>query len=75
MLVYNGDVDAACNFLGDEWFVDSLNQPVRKARDEWMYTAADGTQQVAGFVKQFNTITFVTVRVSNIFPPCLHFNS
>ncbi|XP_064599053.1 lysosomal protective protein-like [Liolophura sinensis] len=69
VLVYNGDVDMACNFLGDEWFVDSLNQPKPKERKAWYYIAADGTKQVAGFVKQYERLTFVTVRGSGHMVP------
>ena len=28
ILVFNGDLDMACNHLGDLWFVEDLNQPV-----------------------------------------------
>ncbi|CAH1270301.1 CTSA [Branchiostoma lanceolatum] len=56
-LVYNGDTDMACNFLGDQWFVESLQQPVVAARKPWTYS-----NQVAGFIKQFQNLTFLTVK-------------
>ncbi|XP_067651737.1 lysosomal protective protein-like [Haliotis asinina] len=62
VLVYNGDVDMACNFLGDEWFVNGLGIQTTSARKEWFYKAEDGTKQVAGFVKQFDNLSLVTVR-------------
>jgi len=61
-LVYNGDVDMACNFLMDEWFVDSLKQKVVEPYKAWHYEAADGSTQVAGFTKQFKNINFVTIK-------------
>ncbi|KAH9509418.1 hypothetical protein Btru_045848 [Bulinus truncatus] len=62
ILVYNGDIDMACNFLGDEWFVDSLGLSNPQERRKWYYKAADGTTQVAGFVKTFDFLTFATIR-------------
>uniref|UniRef100_A0A3P9PMC2 Carboxypeptidase n=1 Tax=Poecilia reticulata TaxID=8081 RepID=A0A3P9PMC2_POERE len=59
VLVYNGDVDMACNFLGDEWFVESLQQQVEVQRRPWVYDGLDG-HQIGGFVKEFNNIAFLT---------------
>uniref|UniRef100_A0AAY4DZF7 Carboxypeptidase n=1 Tax=Denticeps clupeoides TaxID=299321 RepID=A0AAY4DZF7_9TELE len=52
-LVYNGDTDMACNFLGDQWFVEQLGLKVRDWVDE---------DQIAGFFQQFGNITFLTVK-------------
>lgn len=56
-LIYNGDTDLACNFLGDQRFVDSLDRKVVAPRRTWKLNG-----QVAGFVKEFDQITFLTVR-------------
>nr|XP_058893753.1 lysosomal protective protein isoform X2 [Kogia breviceps] len=62
ILLYNGDVDMACNFMGDEWFVDSLNQKVEVQRRPWLVDYGDSGEQIAGFVKEFSHITFLTIK-------------
>ncbi|KAM9759709.1 lysosomal protective protein isoform 2-T2 [Menidia menidia] len=68
VLVYNGDVDMACNFMGDEWFVESLQQEVQVQRRTWMFQDVDG-RQVGGFVKEFSNIAFLTVKGSGHMVP------
>jgi len=57
ILVYNGDVDMACNFLGDEWAVDSLNLTLLEPYRTWHQG-----EQVAGFINRFQSLVFLTVR-------------
>jgi len=49
VLIYNGDTDMACNFLGDEWFVDmymTSYMDAYRSRQPWYVEG-----QVAGFHK------------------------
>lgn len=64
-LIYNGDVDMACNFLGDEWFVRSLGyQPTSEYR-MWRVGPT-----IAGFVQNFeNDVTFLTIKGSGHMVP------
>ncbi|XP_074644428.1 lysosomal protective protein-like [Tubulanus polymorphus] len=63
VLVYNGDVDMACNFLGDQWFTDDLNQKEIRPRKAWHYfDPKSETLQIAGFVRQFEDLTVLTVK-------------
>ncbi|XP_049514316.1 lysosomal protective protein-like [Dermacentor silvarum] len=57
-LIYHGDVDMACPFLGGEWFVRSLGYEPTSQYKMW-YVGPD----IAGFVQTFSKdITFVTVK-------------
>ncbi|XP_074523193.1 lysosomal protective protein [Halichoeres trimaculatus] len=56
-LVYNGDTDMACNFLGDQWFVEDLGLEATTKYQTWI-----DDEQIAGFYQQFGNITFLTVK-------------
>uniref|UniRef100_A0A3B5AFW3 Carboxypeptidase n=1 Tax=Stegastes partitus TaxID=144197 RepID=A0A3B5AFW3_9TELE len=56
-LVYNGDTDMACNFLGDRWFVEDLGIKATTKYQAWI-----NDDQIAGFYQQFGNITFLTVK-------------
>jgi cathepsin A (carboxypeptidase C) len=63
-LIYNGDVDMACNFLGDEWFVDDLGLNLVSDYKEWHIE-----NQVGGYVKHFENLVFATVKGSGHMVP------
>jgi cathepsin A (carboxypeptidase C) len=56
-IIYNGDVDLVCDFLGDQQFVDGLGLTLKQKYKPWTYNGV-----TAGFVKRFDGLTFMTVR-------------
>ncbi|XP_068171755.1 cathepsin A-like isoform X2 [Antennarius striatus] len=56
-LLYNGDTDMACNFLGDQWFVEDLGLKPTTKYQTWIHD-----DQIAGFYQRFGNITFLTVK-------------
>jgi len=73
ILIYNGDVDMACNFLGAQFFFDNLAYPEDAAYKQWFFKSSDGTKQVGGFGKTYKTpgnpLTLITVRGSGHMVP------
>jgi cathepsin A (carboxypeptidase C) len=56
-IVYNGDADLICDFIGNQIFLDGLNLPVIDKYKKWTF---DGS--TAGFVKRYRGLTFVTFK-------------
>lgn len=63
-LIYNGDVDMACNFLGDEWFANNLGLKVLSSYAPWKLN-----DQIGGFVKYYKNLSFLTIRGSGHMVP------
>jgi cathepsin A (carboxypeptidase C) len=56
-IVYNGDADLVCDFIGNQMFLDGLNLPVIEKYKKWTF---DGL--TVGFVKRYRGLTFVTFK-------------
>lgn len=69
VLIYAGDADMMCNWLGNLWFVESLGFKELKGNRPWFYEDLKYGKQIAGFVTVFNGIDFVTVKGSGHFVP------
>jgi cathepsin A (carboxypeptidase C) len=63
-LVYNGDADIMCNYLGDQKFVASLNRTAKGGRRPWI-----SDHQVAGFVQDYDQVSFMTVKAAGHMVP------
>ena len=63
-LLYNGDTDTVCDFLGDQWFVENLNYTKLNNYHEWYINATQSynNEQIGGWCKNFERISLYTVR-------------
>ncbi|RCN35408.1 serine carboxypeptidase [Ancylostoma caninum] len=72
LMFYNGDVDTVCQFLGDQWLIESLaavrNLTVISERKQWTYRQDVWFKPtIAGYVKQWSqNLVQLTVKVSTI---------
>ena len=64
IIIYNGDFDTVCNFIGDEDFVDSLGYELVNDYQAWT-----SGQRIGGWVKRYEGITFTTVRAAGHMVP------
>jgi cathepsin A (carboxypeptidase C) len=69
ILVFFGDLDMACDHLGGMWFVESLDKQVVEPFKQWFYPDSLGFNQIAGFVSQYDRLTFVSVKGAGHFVP------
>jgi len=81
ILIYNGDVDTACNVMMNEEFINTLGLTIQGGnvnnRKVWHYNGSleqmsqccDYISNVGGYYTKYNGLDFVTVRGSGHFVP------
>jgi len=68
IIVYNGDTDPGCNYLGDEWCVQQLGAPVKDKWASWHYNDSSVTSQgsqVGGWTVTYDVggeLRFITIK-------------
>ncbi|TMW60645.1 hypothetical protein Poli38472_000687 [Pythium oligandrum] len=60
-VIYYGDGDMICDFIGGLWAVESLQLPRKQSRQVWT-VMVDGSEQVGGFYEDFGVLQYVTVK-------------
>ncbi|RXG62356.1 Lysosomal protective protein [Armadillidium vulgare] len=63
-LIFNGDTDMACNFLGNTWDLLTIGLNETESRRDWRVEG-----QIAGYVEKYEYIDFVTVKGSGHMVP------
>jgi len=70
VLIYSGDTDGAVPYTGTAAWTESLNLPVITSWTQWSIVRADGAgDQVAGFITEYDGLTFLTVKGSGHMVP------
>jgi len=69
ILSYYGDTDMACDHLGGRWFIESLGRQSLDPFKQWFYPDSLGYNQIAGFVSQYQNLTYVSVKGAGHFVP------
>jgi len=69
ILAFYGDLDMACDHLGGMWFVESLQKTLVQPFKQWFYKDTMGYSQIAGFVSQYERLTFVSMKGAGHFVP------
>ncbi|TMW60629.1 hypothetical protein Poli38472_000671 [Pythium oligandrum] len=60
-VIYHGDVDMVCDFIGGLWAVESMQLERRQERTTWT-VEIDGEEQTAGFLEDFGALKYLTVK-------------
>jgi cathepsin A (carboxypeptidase C) len=62
-MLYAGDIDMACNFIGVQNFARSLGREIKQEYTPWEYTdTSDNSIQIGGFIRQYDRLSFVSIK-------------